>query len=457
VSVSGLTNADRHTLQFGSRAERIAIAASLPILTYETEVRDPLAESLAVTPEIVDAVVERKRQENSEFRDMVAKEADQIRNGHADMRPFAPPEAHVDDPLARVNGKHAPNTAPMSSKDGSRIAEPLWYGIYEPDLARADAVDELLGAGALSMIYGGSGSGKTFFALDLALSIARGVEWRGKPVLRGIVLYAAGEGRRSVLLRERAYDLHHFEGDGAALPFATIPEAIDLLDPSAHVDAVVAIAKEAEENRKLPTVLIVIDTLARSIAGGNENAPEVMGTAIKTADRLRELTGAHVLLVHHTGKTEGNGARGHSSLRATLDTEIEVTGTDGVRIARVTKQRDFPIGATFAFALKPVVLGTNAKTGKEVTSCIVEHVDAPAQSGRRDPTSKNQAAFLAGLREFTRGKPPGTVIAPAELQQIAKTQGLKQRARLIEVRASLLKQGWIAETVGGIRLAEEAL
>jgi hypothetical protein len=363
-----------------------------------------------------------------------------------------PPESYVDEPAARVNGRHANSS---EAPERARIAAPIWFQDAAPDLARRDAVGDLLGADGLSSIYGGSNTGKTFFALDLALAIARGDEWCGRPVLRGIVLYAAGESHQSVLLRVAAYRLHHFAGERPALPFATIPQSINLLDPAAHVDAVVAIAKQAESRWKLPTVLIVIDTLARAMAGGNENAPEVMGTAIQSADRLRELTKAHVTLIHHTGKND-NGARGHSSLKAALDTEIEVTGLSGVRTAKVTKQRDLPIGAIFAFALKPLTIGTNPVTGKEVKSCVVEHMEAPPQSARRVPSTKNQGALLAGLKEFVREKPEA-IITPAEVQQIAKGQGLKQRARLAEARQGLLKHGWIIETVGGIRLAEETL
>jgi hypothetical protein len=367
-------------------------------------------------------------------------------------REWTPAELYEEEPAARVNWHHVKSSE--ASEQRARIAAPIWFRDANPNLARRDAIGDLLGSGMLSSIYGGSGSGKTFFALDLALAIARGEAWCGRRVLRGIVLYAAGEGHQSVLLRLAAYRLHHFASERPALPFATIPQSINLLDPGAHVDAVVALAKQAESEWELPTVLIVIDTLARSMAGGNENAPEVMGTAIRSADLLRERTGAHVCLIHHTGKAD-NGARGHSSLRAALDTEIEVTGLDGVRTAKVTKQRDVPIGATFAFALKPVAIGANPETGKEVSSCVVEYVEAPPQSTRRGPT-KNQGALLAGLREFVREKPEA-IITPAEIQQIAKAQGLKHRSRLAEARDGLLKHGWIVETIGGIRIAEDQL
>jgi RecA-family ATPase len=80
--------------------------------------------------------------------------------------------------------------------------------------------------------------------------------------------------------------------------------------------------------------MIVLDTLSRVIAGGNENAPDDMGQLIGNCDRIRAEARAHVMLVHHTGKDEARGARGHSSLRAATDTEIEVSGGNGVSLAK---------------------------------------------------------------------------------------------------------------------------
>jgi hypothetical protein len=340
----------------------------------------------------------------------------------------------------------------LSGATQSALPEPIWFEEARADLSRRDVVEELLGAGELSSAYGQSGCGKTFGVLDLSLSIARGVNWCGRHVMRSIVFYAAGEGSRSVLLRQAAYRLHH-EVSGA-LPFAVIPASINLLNATKHIEAVMAMAKRAQRHWDLPLGLIVIDTLARSMAGGEENGSEHMGAAIRSADLLRERTGAHVLLIHHTGKAD-NGPRGWSGLRAALDTEIEFAGAEGVRTAKVTKQRDLPSGTTFAFTLKPVVIGTNPETGKDVTSCIVEHTEAP-QTARRAPTAKNQAALLSGLKEFIRERPEA-IITPAEVMQIAKAQGLKSHARLAEAREGLHKHGWIIDTIGGIRIAEDTL
>jgi hypothetical protein len=99
-----------------------------------------------------------------------------------------------------------------------------------------------------------------------------------------------------------------------------------------------------------------------------------MTALIRNMDAIRAATGAHLTLVHHTGKDTAKGARGHSSLRAATDTEIEVANENGARAALVTKQREHQGGETFAFTLKSVSLGTDMD-GDEVTSCVVEPTD----------------------------------------------------------------------------------
>jgi hypothetical protein len=76
---------------------------------------------------------------------------------------------------------------------------------------------------------------------------------------------------------------------------------------------------------RYPIRLVVVDTLSRAMAGGNENAPDDMSAFIRNIDRIRQETGAHVLIVHHCGKDAAKGARGHSCLRAATDTKIELS------------------------------------------------------------------------------------------------------------------------------------
>ena len=99
-----------------------------------------------------------------------------------------------------------------------------------------------------------------------------------------------------------------------------------------------------------------------------------MGALVRGADQVRLETGAHLSFVHHTGKDDRKGARGHSLLKAAVDSEIELRRPEGAKGAvtvSVTKQRDLEIGPSFAFRLVDVDLGTNSR-GKRITSGVIE-------------------------------------------------------------------------------------
>ena len=47
---------------------------------------------------------------------------------------------------------------------------------------------------SFTMMYGAPGTGKSFLAIDMALSVANGLPWHGYETKQGAVLYIAGEG-----------------------------------------------------------------------------------------------------------------------------------------------------------------------------------------------------------------------------------------------------------------------
>ena len=126
--------------------------------------------------------------------------------------------------------------------------------------------------------------------------------------------------------------------------------------------------------------LVVVDTLARAMTG-NENAPDDMGQFVAACGRIREASEGHVLVVHHCGKDLARGARGHSSLRAATDVELEVTSGEAGGCIAVTKHRDERGGSRFGFRLEQVELGTNAR-GRVVTTCVTVDTEAPAKAKR---------------------------------------------------------------------------
>lgn len=286
-------------------------------------------------------------------------------------------------------------------------AEPEWL------------VDGWLPTGALMLLYGDPGCGKSFVTSDLALAIAAGGGWHGRDVRQGGVAYIAAEGQAGFKKRLVAYR-QKFSVTG--LPFALIPTSVDLC-----TDKTGAIELEAElldiaEAMGQPLRLVVLDTLARSMGSGDENAAKDMGALIESADRIRHSTGAAVLLVHHAGKDRAKGARGHSSLYGAVDTAIEVTAAEsGLRTAKTVKQKDGDDGLTFCFSLEPV---TVASVPRLVTSCTVRAEAAPEQeaapAGRR--LSGVNAIALAALQRAVEDHgvtPPATPNIPTGIRAVS--------------------------------------
>jgi len=328
------------------------------------------------------------------------------------------PQAAYADPAALVPRNPMSDGAPTKVGPASEFDTPParpsdleWFDDIEVSLSANYIVKGVLDQGAMSVVYGPSNSGKTFFALDLAFHIAAGAQWRGLRVKRSCVLYLAAEGGRGVSNRIAAL---RRETGAKGIPLALRRAGMDLLQSEADLQTVYDLAKETQAREPDAPMLIVIDTLSRVMAGGDENSAADMTSLIRNIDAIREATGAHIMVVHHTGKDAARGARGHSSLRAATDTEIEVQSEDGNRAAMVTKQRDYQGGETFAFSLKSVALGQD-QDGDEVTSCIIEATDSDEFKAAKKAAKgrgKNQQIIMETFDQMLaeglgRGNPGG--------------------------------------------------
>jgi hypothetical protein len=282
-------------------------------------------------------------------------------------------------------------------KGGNRHAEKRFQSILWADLGslakREYLIKQLFDGAGFTVVYGESGCGKTFFALHIGLHIALDRPFFDRKVRQGGVLYLAAEGGLGIEERLKAFENHHGV-DPHGVPFAVLPVVADLCTLDADVAAVIAEIERRSD--PTPVRLIVIDTLSRVMAGHNENSPEDMTAFVANCDRIRAETGAHVLVVHHTGKDTARGARGHSALRAATDTEIEIArdGVSGVMTATVTKQRDQRGGDLFSFKIEPVEIGMD-EDEERITSCVVVPLDEPA--GARRPKATGQAKIALDL------------------------------------------------------------
>ena len=183
-----------------------------------------------------------------------------------------------------------------------------------PDIA--PLVEGVLDYDSTALMYGESGAGKTFGAIDLALCVASGTPWHGRPVHGGTVLYVVGEGVTGMRSRYMAWKAHH--GVVAVPRIIWAPRACNILTDQGRAELLEVVERHHP-------CLTVLDTIARHIPGGDENTFQTMSVVVECLDRIRVLTGGCALGVHHSGKDESAGARGHSSFKGAMDTEINVT------------------------------------------------------------------------------------------------------------------------------------
>ncbi|WP_112874940.1 AAA family ATPase [Paracoccus endophyticus] len=260
----------------------------------------------------------------------------------------------------------------------------------EAPLSSNYVVKGFLGEGELSVMYAAPGSKKTFLALDMALHVTSGTPWFGMRVRKepGAVVFVAAEGGEGFKRRIAAFKNERPEIAEAALSrFFLYPGVIDLGPGGAGAEELLdAIRRDVNG----PVSMIIIDTLARTMGAGDENAQKDMGIYIASADALREETGAHVMIIHHSGKDVSKGALGSSALRGAADTEIELAPDDDVQglvIIKNTKQRDMAAGRELGFMLHDVDLGRD-DDGDPVKSAVVLQYDMT----RKPPASVKLAA-----------------------------------------------------------------
>ena len=231
-------------------------------------------------------------------------------------------------------------------------------------------IDGILESDAISLVYGGSGVGKSFVAIDMALSVALGLPWRGKHETKsGRVFYIAGEGHNGLHRRFAAWKKHQLItsiGAGRVYKSASAMRTLDEESVRIHSDRIARICHDESP------VLIIVDTLARNFGPGDENATKDMTSFIDGLDYwFRQRFGCLVLIVHHAGH-HADRARGSSALRAAVDAEYELVKDEtGLLILSATKMKDADRPPDINFRLRSVGLGVFDEKGIEINSAVL--------------------------------------------------------------------------------------
>ncbi|MDW3096535.1 MAG: AAA family ATPase [Alphaproteobacteria bacterium] len=289
----------------------------------------------------------------------------------------------------------------------------------------------LIPAEGLGVIWGPPGCGKSFFAFDLAMHIARGVAYRDRRTRQGSCVYIAGEGQSGFKKRVAAYREAHKISAGNTPNFHLLPEPVNLPEDGQALIAAIE-AQNASPN------IVFLDTLNRTIGGADENSSEGMGNYVKQADAIRTKFNCCVMVIHHCGVAETR-PRGHTSLTGAADCQFKVTNTNGVRTVKAEKVKDGEDDISLSFALEVVELGQD-DDGDTITSCVV--VEAAPNAAIDSKLPKQQANLYRMLFDACANDPTG--LTWDQWRSTATENGMS-KSTVFEAKTGLLDKGKVRE------------
>jgi hypothetical protein len=280
----------------------------------------------------------------------------------------------------------------------------LYQCYVRPDLPKTDrlvTVDELeslppvewlipdiLARDTLTLIYGQSGSYKSFYTLDKML-------WAS---LQFSVVYVAGEGQSGLRKRLIAWRKHHNCNPGLIHFWLTAVNMLDKLGVSRFINTITRVKPD----------IVVFDTLSRSMPGGDENSSKDMTAFIDSCGRIQSSLDAGVLVVHHPSKNHSS-ERGHSSLRGACDVMIEITNDDDVIAIRCEKSKDEkPFETHYLSPIQVQVEGSDFSVVLLPADKVIKKYDAVKGHAKRILETLHLAVFESiGARFAQLGKSSG--------------------------------------------------
>lgn len=168
--------------------------------------------------------------------------------------------------------------------------------------------------GALSVIAGNPGLGKSFWTCYMAAIITNGWDWAdGAPCQKGAVVFFYGEDTiedtYKQRLRANGADQSKIRFlDGAELiSDESEPEEIDFT--LKNIDVIEKAMEQTEEETGLPVLMVVIDPISNFWGDINENSNSEVRSVLKPLARLADRAGAAFVMIQHTGKSNKEHAQ----------------------------------------------------------------------------------------------------------------------------------------------------
>jgi hypothetical protein len=292
-------------------------------------------------------------------------------------------------------------------------------------------IDGVIAERELTVLYAPPGEGKTFLALDFALHVAAGRDWNEHTVNPGRVLYIAGEGVSGLPARVKAWHAHNeYE---PVDNFWILPQTVEMVDPASMFRLSNTIREMGEFD------LIVIDTVARALAGAEENSATEMGKFIGACGKLQSEHNASVLGIHHSGKDVSRGMRGSSSLLGAVNTSMSCKRVDDNQIKLTfEKQKDIELAEPISLDMVQVQVGDGV-IGQ--SSIALELASVIAEEKHKYQLTTNERLTLKALRNavYLVGKSPKS----DRVEGMAMVVGLKDWREEAKNLMDTGKRSWL--------------
>jgi len=224
-------------------------------------------------------------------------------------------------------------------------------------------VKHVIPADSIGILFGASGTFKSFVALDMALHVAHGLPWLGKKTKKSPVLFIAAEGGAGLWRRIQAW--HQSRGLAAdGIEFFVVPVAVALTRNAAKV-------VEAAHAAGVQPAVVVVDTLSQTFDGEENSANEIAAYLRALGDQFRASWRCAVLVIHHSGHSATERPRGSSALRANVDFMFGVFRDEHELLATVenVKQKDGELHDSITFTMHTERVGVD-EDGEPISSLV---------------------------------------------------------------------------------------
>jgi len=309
----------------------------------------------------------------------------------------------------------AEKTRPHFERIGNAVITPVVW-----------TIKGILEAGGFSMIYGDSGTYKTFLAIAMTACAALGVDFYGCRVRKGAAYYIAAEGSAGLIRRFRAWAQENRADltDAAIYRYTSSP---DLLNGAHALEFALEDAIDAESE---PPGLAIVDTWSRAMAGDDSDTSSA-AAGLAVLDKIRsKFPGLAIVIIHHTGHANKDRARGASMIHAAVDSEFRLEKQGGNIIFTNTKNKEAELLPPMAFCPRKVniladdgsdLLNEDREKETSVVLDAVEYTPPPAVEGN---LGKNQERILEVLNS---SKDKNMVIEDI-LKTVKERYGIKKDA-----------------------------